>query len=152
MKDLQIKYLSVQFSSVAQLCLTLWLHEPQHSRPPCPSPTPRVNPNPCPLSWWCHPTISSSVIPFFSFPQSFSASRSFQKSQLFASGGQSLGVSASTSVLAINIQDQYPLGWTGWITLQSKGCSRVFSSITIWKQHRVRHDWATELSWTELRH
>ena len=95
-------------------------HEPQHSRLPCPSPTPRVHPNPCPLCWWCHPTISSSVIPFSSCPQSFPASGSFQVSQLFASGGQSIGVSASASVLPMNIQDWFPLGWTGWISLSPR--------------------------------
>ena len=113
-----------QFSSVAQ---------PQHARPPCPSPAPRVYPNSCPLSWWCHPTISSSVVPFSSCPQSFPASGSFQMSQLFTSGGQSIGVSASTSVLPMNTQDWSPLGWTGWISLQSKGLSRVFSNTTVQK-------------------
>ena len=108
-------------------------HEPQHTRPPCPSPTLRVYPNSCPLSWWCHPTISSSVIPFSSRPQSFPASGSFKKSQLFASGGQSIGVSASASVLPMNTQDWSPLGWTGWISLQSKGLSRVFSNTTVQK-------------------
>ena len=107
-------------------------HEPQHARPPCSSPTPRVHPNPCPLSWWCHSTISSSVIPFSSCPQSFPASGSFQMSQLFASGGQSIGVSASTSVLPMNTQD-WSLGWTGWISLQSKRLSRVFSNTTVQK-------------------
>ena len=109
---------SVQFSSVAQSHLTLC--NPiglQHARPPCPSPTPRVYSNSCPLSWWCHPTISSSVIPFFSHLQASPASGSFQISQLFASGGQSIGVSASTSVLPVNTQDWSPLGWTGWISL-----------------------------------
>ena len=91
-------------------------HEPQHARPPCPSPTPGVYPNSCPLSWWCHPTISSSVVPFSSHPQSFPASGSFQMSQLFASGSQSIGVSASTSVLPMNTQDWSPLGWPGWIS------------------------------------
>ena len=100
---------------------SLWSHEPQHARPPCPSPTPRVHPNPCPSSWWCHPTISSSVVPFTSCPQSFPESGSFQMSQLFASGGQSVGVSTLTSVLPMNTQDWSPLGWTGWISLQSKG-------------------------------
>ena len=108
-------------------------HEPQHARPPCPSSTPRVHPNPCPLSRWCHPTISSSVVPFSSYPQSFPASGSFQMSQLIASGGQSIGVSASASVLQMNIQDWSPLGWTGWISLQSKGLSRGFSNITVQK-------------------
>ena len=92
-------------------------HEPQHARPPCPSPTPGVYSNSCPLNRWCHPTISSSVIPFSSCPQSFPASGSFQMSQLFASGGQRIGVSASTSVLPINTQDWSPLGWPGWISL-----------------------------------
>ena len=108
-------------------------HEPQHTRPPCPSPTPGFHPNPCPLSQWCHPTISSSVIPFSSCLQSFPASGSFQMSQLFASGGQSIGVSASTSVLPMNTQDWSPLGWTGWNFLQSKGLSRVFSNTTVQK-------------------
>ena len=105
-------------------------HELQHTRPPCPSPTPRVHPNPCPLSRWCHPTISSSVVPFSSCPQSFPASRSFSMSQLFQSGGQSIGVSASTWVLPMNTQDWSPLAWTGWISLQSKGFSRDFSNTT----------------------
>ena len=108
-------------------------HEPQHARPPCPSQTPGVHPNPCPLSQWCHPTISSSVIPYSSCPQSFPESGSFQMSQFFASGCQSIGVSASTSVLAMNIQDWSPLGWTGWIPLQSKRLSRVFSNTTVQK-------------------
>ena len=103
----------------------------QHARPPCSSPTPGVYPNSCPLSWGCHPTISSSVIPFSSCPQSFPASGSFQISQFFASGHQSIGVSASTSVLPMNTQDWSPLGWTGWIFLQSKGLSRVFSNTTV---------------------
>ena len=106
--------------------------KPQHTRPPCPSPAPRVYPNSCPLSWWCHPTISSSVVPF-SCPQSFAASGSFQMSQLLASGGQSIGVSASTSVLPVNTQDWSPLGWTGWISLQSKELWRVFSNTTVQK-------------------
>ena len=108
-------------------------HELQHARPPCPSPTPRVHPNPYPLSQWCHQTISSSVVLFSSCLQSFPASGSFQMSQLFASGGQSIGVSASTSVLQMNTQDWSPLGWTGWISLQSKGLSRVFSNTTVQK-------------------
>ena len=127
-----------QFSSVAQLCLTLhdpWTHGPQHARPPCPSLTPGVYSNSSPLSQWWLPTISSSVIPF-SCPQSFLASGSFQMSQLFASGGQSIGVSASTSVLPMNTQDWFPLGWTGWISLQSKGLSRVFSN-TIVQKHQL---------------
>ena len=96
-------------------------HEPQHARPPCPSPTPRVHPNSCPSNQWCHPTISSSLVPFCSWPQSFPASGSFPTSQLFSWGGQSIGVSASASVLPMNTQDWSPLGWTGWISLQSKG-------------------------------
>ena len=107
-------------------------HELQHARPPCPSPAPGVYPNPCPSSRWCHPAISSSVIPFSSCPQSFPASGSFPMSQLFTSGGQSIGVSASTSVLPMNTQD-WSLGWTGWISLQSKGLSRVFSNTTVQK-------------------
>ena len=105
----------------------------QHPRPPFPSPTPRVNSNSCPLSWWCHPTISSSVIPFSFCLQSFPASGSFQMSQLFASGGQSIGVSTSESVLPMNSQDWFPLGWTSWNSLQCKGLSRIFSSITVQK-------------------
>jgi len=106
-----------QFISVQSVChvWSLWPHEPQHARPPCPSPTPGVYPNPCPSSQWCHPIISSSVVPFSSCPQSFPASGSFQMSQLFAWGGESIGVSASTSVLPMNTQDWSPLGWTGWI-------------------------------------
>ena len=108
-------------------------HEPQHARPPCSTPTPGVHPNPCPLSRWGHPTISSSVVPFSSCPQSFPASGSFPMSQLFMSGGKSIGVSASTSVLPMNTQDWSTLGWTGWISLQSKGLSRVFSNPTLQK-------------------
>ena len=108
-------------------------HEPQQARPPCQSQTPGGYPNPCPLSWWCRPTISSSVVPFFSRLQSFPASGSFPMSQLFPSGGQSIRVSASTSVLPMNTQDWSPLGWTGLVSLQSKGLSRVFSNITVQK-------------------
>ena len=108
-------------------------HESQHARLPYPSPTPGVYANPCPSSRWCHPTISSSVVPFSSCPQSFPASGSFQMSQLFTSGGQSLGVSASASVLLMNTQDWSPSEWTGWISLQSKGLSRVFSNTTVQK-------------------
>ena len=92
-------------------------HEPQHARPPCPSPAPRVYPNPCPLCRWCHPTISSSVVSFSSCPQTFPALGFFPMNQLFTSGGQSIGVSASTSVLPMNTQDWFPLGWTAWISL-----------------------------------
>ena len=123
---------SVQFScSVASD--SLWPHGLQHARLPCPSPTPRVCSNSCPLSQWCHPTISPSVVPFSSCLQSFLASGSFQMSQFFTSGGQSIGVSASVSVLPMNIQDWFPLGWTGWISLLSKGLSRVFSNTTVEK-------------------
>ena len=108
-------------------------HESQHARPPCPSPTPRVHSYSHPSSQWCHPAISSSVVPFSSCPQSLPASESFPISQLFPWGGQSTGVSASASVLQMNIQDWFPLGWTGWISLQSKGPSRVFSSTTVQK-------------------
>ena len=97
----------------------------QHTRLPCPSPTPTVYPNSCPLSWWCHATISCSVVPFSSCPQSFPATGSFQMSQLFVSGGQSIGVSASTSDLPMKTQDWSALGWTGWISLQSKGLSSL---------------------------
>ena len=106
-------------------------HESQHSRPPCPSPTPGVHPNSCASSWWCHPAISSSVVPFSSCPQSLQASGSFPMSQLFAWGGQSIGVSALASVLPMNTQDWSPSEWTGWISLQSKGLSRVFSNTTV---------------------
>ena len=112
---------------------TLRPHGLQHTRPPCPSPIPGVYPNSCPLIRWCHPTISSSVIPFSSHLQSFPASGSFPMSQFFTSGGQSIGVSASTSVLPMNIQDLSPLGWTGWISLLSQGLSRVFSNTTVQK-------------------
>ena len=108
-------------------------HEPQHARPPYPSLTPGVYPSPCPLSQWCHPTISSSVIPFSSCLQSCPESGSFPMSQLFSSGGQSIRVSASTSVLPMNTQGWTPLGWTGWISLQSKRLSRVFSNTTVQK-------------------
>ena len=121
---------SVQFTSVAESC-------PNPCDPMnCSTPgLPIHHPNPCPVSWWCHPTISSSVVPFSSCPQSFPASESFQMSQLFASGGQSIGVSALISVLPMNIQGRFPLGWTGLISLQSKGLSRVLSNTTVQK-HR----------------
>ena len=119
---------SVQFSSRSVVSVSLWPHESQHARPPCPSPTPRVYSNSCPLTWWCHPAISSSVIPFSSCPQSLPASGSFPVIQFLVWGGQSIGVSASVSVLLMNTQDWSPLGWTGWISLQSKGLSRVFSN------------------------
>ena len=113
-----IQFSSIQFNRLV-MSKSLQLHGPQLARPPCPSPTPRGHSNSCPLSQWCHPTISSSVVPFSSCPQSFPASGFFQMSQLFASGGQSIGVSASASVLPMNTQDLSPLGWTGWISLQS---------------------------------
>ena len=116
---------SVQFS-YSVVSTYLRPHELQHARLPCPSPTPRAYSNSCPLNQWCHPTISSSVIPFSSCLQSFPASGSFPMSQFFTSGGQSIGASASASVLPMNIQDWFPLGWTGWISLQSKGLSRIF--------------------------
>ena len=131
--NLILSFSNLQFNSVSQLCPTLRPHELQHVRPPYPSPTPRVHPNPRPLSQWCHPTISSSVVPLSSCPQSFPASGSFPVSQLFTSGGQSIGVSASTSVLPMNTQDCSPFGYTGWISLQSKGLSRVFSNTTVQK-------------------
>ena len=112
---------------------TLWPHGLQHARLPCPSPTPRACSNSCQLSRWCHPIISCSIVLFFSHLQSFPASGSFQMSQLFASGSQSIGVSASASVLPMNIQDWFSLGWTGWISLQSRGLSRVFSNTTVQK-------------------
>ena len=120
----------VQFSRSA-VSDSLWPHGLQHARPPCPSPTPRVYSNSCPSSCWCHPTVSSSIVPFSSHLQSFPASGSFQISQFFTSGGQSIGVSASASLLPMNIQDWLPLGWTGWIFLQSKGLSRVFSNTMV---------------------
>ena len=131
---------SVQFSH-SVISDSLRPHGLQLTRPPCPSPTPKVYPNSCPLSWWFYSAISSSVIPFSSCLQSFPASGSFQISQFFASGGQSIGVSASPSVLPKNTQDWSPLGWTGWISLQSKGLeskswvqvSRVFSNTTVQK-------------------
>ena len=123
---------SVQFSR-SVVSDSLWPHGLQHTRPPCPSPTPRAYSNSCSLSRWCHPTISSSVVPFSSLLQSLPASGSFQMSQFFTSGGQSIRVSASASVLPMSIQDWSPLGWTGWISLQSKGFSRVFSNTTVQK-------------------
>ena len=113
-------------------------HEPQHAGPPCPSPTPGVYPDSCPLSRWCHLTISSSVVHFSSHLQSFRTSGSFPVSQFFASGDQSIGVSALASVLPKKSQGWSPSEWTGWISLQSKGLSRVFSNTTIWK-HQCNH-------------
>ena len=144
----------LQFSLVTQLCPdSLQPHGLQHARFPCPSPTSRVDSNSCPLSQWCHPTISSSVIPFSSCLQSFPASGSFQMSQLFASEGESIGVSASTSVLPMNIQDWFLLGRTGWISLQSKGLKSLL-------QHQFKHSntvqniqfFSTQLSWWSNSH
>ena len=153
---IHFSYSSIQFTHLV-VSNFLRPHEAQHTRPPCPSPTPGVYSNSCPLSQWCHPTISSSVVPFSSCLQSFPASGSFQMSQLFARVGRSIGVSASESVLPMNTQDWSALGWTDWISLQSKGLSRVFSnttnslmlsflySLTLtsihdhWKNHRL--DW-----------
>ena len=120
-------------SSVAQSCPTLWPHGLQHTRLPCPSPTPGACSNSCPSSWWWRPIISSSAISFSSWLQSFPTSGSFQMSQLSTSGGQRIGVSALASVLPMNIQDWFPLGLTGWISLQTKGLSRVFSNTTVQK-------------------
>ena len=121
---------SVQCSVISN---SLRPHGLQHARTPCPSPTSRAYSNSCPSSWWCHPIISSSVIPFSSCLQSFPTSGSFPMSQFFTSSGQSIWVSASASVLPMNSQDWFPLGWTGWIFLQSKGLSRVFSNTTVQK-------------------
>ena len=135
LQDRRNQFSSVQFSR-SVVSNSLQPCELQHARPPCPSPSPGVYPNSCPSSRWCHPTISSSVIPFSSCLQSFPASGSFQMSQFLAPGGQSTGGSASVLVLPKNIHDWFPLGWTGWISLQSKGLSRVFSNTTVQK-HQV---------------
>ena len=128
----EIKYISIQFSW-SVMSYSLRLHELQHTRPPCPSPTPGVHTNSCPSSRWCHPAISSSVVPFSFCPQSLPASESFPMSQHFAWGGWSTGVSALASVLLKNTQNWSPLEWTGWISLQSKKLSRVFSNTTLQK-------------------
>ena len=130
--ELQRSISSVQFSR-SVMSNSSRPHEFQHARPPCPSTTPGVHSNSCPSSWWCHPDISSSVVPFSSCPQSLPASESFPVNQLFTWGGQSTGVSALASFLPKNAQDWSPLEWTGWISLQSKGLSRVFSNTTIQK-------------------
>ena len=127
----QQKSATVQFSN-SVVSISLQPHRLQHSRPPCPSPTPEVHTNSCPSSWWCYPAISSSVVPF-SCPQSLPASESFPMSQLFPWGGQTTGLSALASVLPMITQAWSPLGWTGWISLQSKGLSRVFSNISVQK-------------------
>ena len=134
LKETEFRY---QFSSVhfsrSVMSDTLQPHGLQQARPPCPSPIPGVYPNSCPLNWWCHATISSSVVTFSSHLQSFPASGSFQMSQFFTPGGQSIRIWASTSVLPMNTQDWFPLGWTGWISLQSKGLSKVCSNTTVQK-------------------
>ena len=129
-----LNWVSVQFSR-SVMSNSLGPHELQHARPPCPLPTPGVHPNPCPSSLWCHPTISSSVFPFSSCPQSFPASGSFQMSQLFTSGGQNINAWASASVLPMNIQGCFPLGLTGLISLLFNLLSRIFSSTTVWILH-----------------
>ena len=126
------RFSSFQFSR-SVVSESLRPHESQHTRPPCQSTTPRVHPNSCPSSWWCHPAISSSVVPFSSCPQSLPASESFPISQLFTWGGQSIGVSALASVFPMNTQDWSPLGWNCWTSLWSKGLSRVFSNTTVQK-------------------
>ena len=134
---LSVQFSSVQFSS-SVVSDSLRPHESQHARPPCPSPAPRIHSDSCPSSQWCHPAISSSVVPFSSCPQSLPASESFTMSQLFAWGGQSTGVSALALFLPKNSQDWSPLEWTGWISLQSMGLSKVFSSTTVQK-HQFFH-------------
>ena len=128
---------------------SLWPHGLQHARPPCPSPIPKVYPSSCPSHHWCHPTISSSVVPFSFCPQSFPASGYFPMSRFFKSGGQNIGVLVLASVLPMNTQDWSPLGWTGWISLQSKGLSRVFSKTTVQKHHLERkwHTTSVFLPW-----
>ena len=140
---MNLKKVSLGIFSSGRLSLSvvsnsLWSYKPQHARSPCPSPTPGVYPNPCPLSRWCHPTISSSVVPFSSCPQSLWASGSFPMSQPFASGGRSTGVSAFTSFLSKKSPGWSPLEWTGWISLQSKGLSKVFSNTTVQKHQFFR--------------
>ena len=154
----KLKLLLSLFSSVRFSCSvvsdTLWPHEPQHARSPCPSTNPKVYSNSCPSSWWCHPVISFSVITFSSCPQSLPGSESFPMSQLFAWGGRRSAVSASASVLQMNTQD-WSLGWTGWISLQSKGLSRVFfntivqkhqffgAQLSLWSNSHI-HTWLLE--------
>ena len=130
---LKCKYLPLYQFSHSVMSNSLWSHESQHTRPPCPSRIPGVYSNSCPSSRWCHPAISSSVVPFSTCPQSLPASGSFLINQLFTWGGQSIGVSASASVLPMNTQDWSLLGWTGWNSLQSRGLSRVFSNTTVQK-------------------
>ena len=140
---------SVQFSH-SFMSDSLWPHGLQHTRPPCPSPTPRTCSNSCPSSWWCHPTISSSVVPFSSGLQSFPASRPFPKNQFFTSGGWSIGASASASVLSMNIQDWFPLRLTSLISLQSKGLSTTVqkhqffgAQVSLWSNSYI-HTWLLE--------
>ena len=152
---------SVQFSH-SIMSNSLWPHRLQHTRLPCPSPTPIAYSNSYPLSQWCHSIISCSVIPFSSYLQSFPASGSFQMSKFFASGGESVRVLASASVLPMNIQDWFPLGWTGWISLLSKGLSRVFSSTTVqkhqffgtqpslWSNSQKLQLWLKDLCWQRI--
>ena len=135
--NIKIYIQSVQFSH-SVISNSLWPHGLQHARPLCPSPTPGACSNSGQSSWWCHPTISSSIVPIFSCLQSFPASGSFPRSQFFTSGGQSIAVSASASVPPMNIQDWFPLGWTGWTSLQSKELSRVFSNTTVQKHQFFR--------------
>ena len=153
------RHIQVQFSS-SVVSNSLRSYGLQHSRLPCPSPTPEPCSNSCPSSWWCHPTISSSVIPFSFCLQSFPVSGSFPMSQFFASGGHNIGASASASVLPMNIQNWLPLGWTGWISLQSKGLSRVFSNTTFQKHQFFGtqpssqsnshiHTWPLEKPWLD---
>ena len=130
--DVSVKRILLLLFSCSVVSDSLWLHGLQHARLPCPSPSLRACSNSCPLRWWCHPTISSSVIAFFCL-QSFPASGSFPMIWLFTLGGQSFGAAGSTSVLPMNTQDWSPFGWTGWISLQSKGLSRVFSNTTVQK-------------------
>ena len=143
-----VQFSSVQFS-VSVMSNSLWPHESQHASPPCPSPTPGVYPNSCPLSRWGHPAISSSVIPFSSCPQPLSSVRVFSNDQLFTWGGQSIGVLASASVLPMNIQDWSPLEWTGWISLQSKEFSRVVRIQDINISFNERGEWKT---WLKTQH
>ena len=131
-KHTRVGFSSVEFSR-SVMSDSLRPHESQYARPPCPSPTPRVYSNSCPLSHWCHPVISSSVIPFSPCPQSLPASGYFPVSQLFTWGGQCIGISVSSSVISMNTQDWSPLRWTAWISLKSKGPSRVFSNTTVQK-------------------
>ena len=133
--EMNHSYLTISRAQLSRSVMShsLQPHELQHARPPCPSPTPGVHSNSCPSSWWCHPAISSSVVPFSSCPQSLPASESFPMSQLLAWGGQSIGVSALASVLPKKSQGWSPSEWTSWISLQSKGLSRVFSNTTVQK-------------------